>query len=238
MTADITEVRVTFGNGIKREEFGPTKKAEVTITAAVDKGQDGRATLDEISELALRKTAELLGAPRPAEQPLPPTSSASQASPAEAEPQRRTRRTKEQIAADNAAAEAAKQAATNPTGNTPPADEWAGVAAGTDAPAASEQQAADTTQPSGDDTTQKTTAATDDWTASETATITDADLNQHCSTHAARVKDPLKVRGVIAKFNPGTDAFNPDKGGKKFGVSDIPQEQRPSFVKALEDLTA
>lgn len=62
---NITVVTVTFGNAVKREEYGPMKKAEVTIVANVGEGEDGAAALDEISNMALAKVAALLSAPRP-----------------------------------------------------------------------------------------------------------------------------------------------------------------------------
>lgn len=62
---NITVVTVTFGNGVKREEYGPLKKAEVTIVANVGEGEDGSAALDEISNMALAKVAALLSAPKP-----------------------------------------------------------------------------------------------------------------------------------------------------------------------------
>lgn len=65
MQADITSVTVCFGNGIKREEYGPVKKAEVTITASVVQGEEGAVTLATISHLALAKVADLLSAPKP-----------------------------------------------------------------------------------------------------------------------------------------------------------------------------
>jgi hypothetical protein len=127
MTANITTVSVVFGNGIKREDFGPVKKAEVSITAAVDETEDGAVVLAVIGNLALAKVADLLGAPKP--------DTAVSASIAEANaaaggpPARRTRRTAAQIAADEAAA------------------------AGAAAPAASEKPAEDTPTPTGDATT-------------------------------------------------------------------------------------
>jgi hypothetical protein len=63
--ANITSVTVTFGNGLKREEYGPVKKAEVSITASVAEDEDGAAVLSEIGILALAKVAELLSAPKP-----------------------------------------------------------------------------------------------------------------------------------------------------------------------------
>ena len=62
---NITTVSVEFGNGIKREEYGPTKTAKVSITAAVDDKEDGELVLAEISDMAIRKVAQMLDAPKP-----------------------------------------------------------------------------------------------------------------------------------------------------------------------------
>ena len=65
MTADINSITVTFGHGIKREEYGPTKKAEVTLTAAVAAGEDGGKVLDLLASQAMAKVAFMLNAPKP-----------------------------------------------------------------------------------------------------------------------------------------------------------------------------
>lgn len=62
---DITSVTVTFGHGIKREEYGPVKRAEVSITASVADGEMGEAVLASVSAMALAKVAEMLDAPKP-----------------------------------------------------------------------------------------------------------------------------------------------------------------------------
>jgi hypothetical protein len=65
MSADINSVTVCFGNGVKREEYGPVKKAEVTLTASVPEGEDGAVVLAHVSYLAMARVAEMLSAPRP-----------------------------------------------------------------------------------------------------------------------------------------------------------------------------
>ena len=65
MPADVNHISVTFGNGIKREEYGPVKRAEVTIAAAIGAGEDYGVVLDLISSQAIAKVAFLLNAPRP-----------------------------------------------------------------------------------------------------------------------------------------------------------------------------
>lgn len=63
--ANITSVTVAFGNGVKREEYGPVKKAEVSITASVSDQEDGSVVLAHIGQMALAKVAEMLSAPKP-----------------------------------------------------------------------------------------------------------------------------------------------------------------------------
>lgn len=244
MSADITEVRVTFGNGIKREEYGPTKRAEVTITAAVAQGDDGQAALDEISLIALRKTRELLSISGQAIDtglpPVQPTPSvvheqlAASVAETAAEPQRRTRRTKAQIEADNAAAEAAKA---NPSGNTPPADEWGSVAS-TQSDAPSAEAPTEASAPESPVGQPAAASPSDEWSEAGATqpTLTDADLNKLCGEHAARVGDPAKVKTAIQSFKPA-DWKGPAEGGKLFGISNIPAEQRHLFKSALEALT-
>lgn len=219
MPFDISTVTVTFGNGIKREEYGPLKKAEVSITVVVGQGEDGALALNYAGRLAQDKVRELLtiqgsAAAAPAASPADTATPepAVQLGEAQAETQKRTRRTKAQIEADAAAAAAAQL--------TPATETQAETVAPTSeaAPAADE----------------------DEWAAAapETVTITDQELNHTCSVTAERVKDALKVKGTIAKFAPAGDAWDPTKpGGRKFTVNDIPQVQRADFIAQLKALT-
>ena len=65
MTANITSVTVFFENGLKREEYGPTKKSSVSLTAAVAENEDGAIILNVLGAMALAKVADLLSAPQP-----------------------------------------------------------------------------------------------------------------------------------------------------------------------------
>jgi hypothetical protein len=217
--ADISQVQVTFGNGIKREEYGPLKKAEVSIIAIVAQNADGVAALNYISKIAQDKVRELLtiqgqatataAADASPETPAP-TSEAEhpgEAQPlAAAESQRRTRRTKEQIAADAAAA-AAQQ---SPSAEAPASTE-------------TESQAADE----------------DEWSAAapETVTITDAELNSACTDTSKRIGAGAPIKALISTFSPGGDAYDPDKGGRKFAVNDIAPNQRADFIAKLKRLS-
>ena len=65
MPADVNHISVTFGNGIKREEYGPVKKAEVTIGATIADGEDYGVVLDLLTSQAIAKVAFMLDAPKP-----------------------------------------------------------------------------------------------------------------------------------------------------------------------------
>ena len=133
---NITSITVSFGHGVKREDFGPTKKAEVSITVSVDETDDGAAVLDQISGLAMAKVADMLSAPRPdtananvsqvAAQQVVANDSQDQAQPGEP-PARRTRGpNKPKDEPVQQASEEPKPEAT-PTAEAQPAeeDEWA-----------------------------------------------------------------------------------------------------------------
>ena len=221
--ADISQVQVTFGNGIKREEYGPLKKAEVTIIAIVAQNADGVAALNYISKIAQDKVRELLtiqgqapatAAADASPQTPAPTSEAEhpgEAQPlAAAEPQRRTRRTKEQIAADAAAAAHAQSSNAETNAASP-----------------------------GESTSIELPAGEDEWSAAapETVTITDAELNSACTDTSKRIGAGAPIKALIGTFSPGGDAWDPDKGGRKFAVNDIAPNQRADFIAKLKQLS-
>ena len=125
MTADINSITVTFGHGIKREEYGPTKKAEVTLTAAVAAGEDGGKVLDLLASQAMAKVAFMLNAPKP--DTVVSTSIAEANTAGEKPAARRGRPPKDQFSGQVAEAATQEQPA-SPLGAdeadiTPP-DEW------------------------------------------------------------------------------------------------------------------
>lgn len=175
---DINTVSVTFENGVKREEYGPTKKAAVTITAAVDTNEDGAAVLDQISYIAANKVAALLSiagtaAPSVAAAPADPPSQSDQAAGATQQPQVRSRRTKAEMEAARAAEAAGSQSAT------------------TEPQAAEATQQVDTPAPAGDE-----------WDAPAPVHISDGELTQACSEASTRCNDPAKVRSLKEPYNP------------------------------------
>lgn len=128
---DIDHVSLTFGNGVKRAEYDPIKKCEVTISARVGENEDGVVILAQIGTIAIAKVADLLSAPKPE------TSGAvaAAAEPAEeaAPPKRKPGRPpKEKDQFQEQVAESAHEEApaAQPAGVAPPADEeWTAPAA-------------------------------------------------------------------------------------------------------------
>jgi hypothetical protein len=231
MPVDITSVTVMMENGIKREEYGPTRKAAVSLTAAVDKGDDGVVAMNYLGTLVRAKVAEMLGLEAPAAARATLEPAATEAAPA-GETQRRKRRTNAEIAAD----EAAKAGGGSPAVQTEANASTAGAASASGGPAASTDGAA-----SGEEWSEETLPPTssaspgygEDWSdAAPAPAISDADLAMHCSKHAQRLGGGEKVKAAIVSFKP--DAWTQPK----FGVTDIPQDKRPHFVAALEALTA
>ena len=127
---DVNHVSVTFGNGSKREEYGPVKKAEVTIGATIADGEDYGVVLDLLTSQAIAKVAFMLDAPKPSAE----NTAAISAEPAEeaAPPKRRPGRPPKDAAptAEPAPASAAPEtqsetapASQPPSGTAPVADE-------------------------------------------------------------------------------------------------------------------
>lgn len=208
MPVNITNVTVCFGNGVKREEYGPVRKAEVSMTAAVDQGEDGVVAMNYMATLARAKVAEMLGLEAPAaareliEAPEP--------QPGEPVTATRKRRTKAEMEAAASAAGAASAGSAPTGGSTTVDDDWS--------------------------ETEKAPASTaDEWLTEEpkpaASPITDADMAMHCSKTAQKLGGGEKVKAVISSYKPN------DWAKPTFGVSDILQSQRPNFVEKLEALT-
>ena len=124
---DVNHVSITFENGVKREEYGPTKRAVVTIAAAIGDGEDYGAVIDLLTSQAIAKVAFMLDAPKP--QPAE-----VQATPAgEPAPRRPGRPRKEPEAGVPSAEQAPASAAPETQSETapasqPPSDDWSGSA--------------------------------------------------------------------------------------------------------------
>jgi len=211
MPANITSITVCFGNGTKREEYAPIKKAEVTITAAVAEGEDGAVVLSQISHLALAKVADMLSAPRPA------TTAEAQAA-----LQDRDEMLMPEI-------KEAQQAAAG----EPPARR-------TRAPNKPKEEAAPASQPSSPVSEEPKpelilTAqeeAQDEWAAGPDATpVTDQELLSATSKRAGELGAREPIVKLIASFATRTE-------GAPFKVQEIPAAQRKDYLAKLAKLTA
>ena len=175
MTADINSITVTFGHGIKREEYGPTKKAEVTLTAAVAAGEDGGKVLDLLANQAMAKVAYMLDAPKP--DTVVSTSIAEANTAGEKPAARRGRPPKDQFSGQVA------EAASEP-----------------DATSALATAARSMASPLGADEADITPP--DEWsTKTEEAQITDKEILDNTSAAAGRLGDREKVKALINTFN-------------------------------------
>lgn len=175
--ADISEISVEFGNGIKREEYGPTKQAKVRIVAVCDKGQDAIASLNYISRLAQDKVRELLSI-----QGQPTEPAANEAAPAPA--------AEEKVERPTRGRKAASTPALAPVSST---DE-------TSTSADPEPTAAITSQPTSDTAA---AASSDDWEVEAPAqVITDQDLLTSLSAAAERVGSRDPINALLAEFLP------------------------------------
>lgn len=223
MTPNITSVSFTYHNEVKREEYGPIKKAEAAISAAVGESEDGAVILALIANIAEAKVREkLLLSPATGPLASPPISelASSLSTPASlsaaisqaVEAPKRTRRTAAQIAADEAAAAAANQAT-------------------------AEKLEAALSAPQGGPTPSGGEPATaggdgDDWIVGENATeVTDQELLQSCSKRGAELGGRTKIIELI-------DSYRNIPAGPPFKVQMIDQAHRREFLTKLAALTA
>lgn len=231
---DINSVSVTYHDERKREGYGPMKKAEATITATVNAGEDGAAVLDQIAYIATAKVRAMLtieGAqPAPAvvqHVPPPPATAAREpedwgASQAQPSPQAappatpKIRRNADEIARGLTVEQALAERAARAGGSPPPS---AAPAPGTgEAPTEAVAPA-----PSSD-----AGSAGNEWDGPAPVEISDEELNKHCSATAERIGDPIKVRNTKELYNPSP--------GQPFRVVEIPQDKRADFIEKLAAL--
>lgn len=206
---NITSVTVSFENGIKREEYGPTKKAGASITASVAENEDGEAVLARIGELALAQVAALLDAPKPDTISSKSIQAANQQQPeieqsvsqsGEAPPRRGRGRPRKEIA----------EAAAEPQVDNQPQD---GQVVDPDTGPEAEQVA-------------------DEWAAAgDVIEVTDQELLNSLSKRASELGAREPCVKLIASFATRTE-------GPPFKVQEIPQAQRKDFLNKLAALKA
>lgn len=220
MPANINSVTVAFGHGIKREEYGPTKKAEVSITAAVAEDEDGAVILHQLGRLALDKVADLLAAPKPEQYGKPAFQQAAE----QVDAAETYGRSPAMGALSEERAEQERKRVEIAAADPPPARRTRGPNKPKEQPAAE----APAEQPAGE----AVTTETDEWAAgAEDITVTDAELLSATSKRAGELgaRDPIVK--LIATFATRTE-------GAPFKVQEIPQAQRKDYLAKLAALTA
>lgn len=249
----ITSVSFTFENGVKREEYGPTRKASATITAGVDDGENGIKVLYDIANAARARVQDAIGAP----QPPPMTEDIVLNVTVTAALPQNTAPTVGLGNDTSASATAASTASAEETHGQPASEQQS--TGGSDAEpdkrkrrTKAEMEAARAAEaaaknpgieseglPLGEQTSQPgpdgSQASDDPWAVAESeevAKVTDEELTQACAAASQRVGSSDKVKAVIVGYKPTAEW--PE--GKPFSVKDIPGPQRAGFLKALADL--
>lgn len=222
----ITTGTVSVEDGTKaKEEYAPARKVRVDLSFDVPEGGDAAAILDYASQLASQQVQRQLGRAVDPVSQLSPTTAAEQAwSPVE-QP-KRTRRTAEQIRADDAAKAAAAHAAHSVVEDP---DVKAHIEDNKPAADASEVVSDDASEVVSDD------AGDEDWAVeaevsgvADEAPVTDAELNDAVQKKNGELKDPPKIRALIGSFNPDPT--------KVFQLREVPAERRREFLTSLAAL--
>lgn len=227
----ITGGVVSVEDGVKAADFHPSRVVKVIINFDVpeDGSINGQGALDRAANMAHQKVRQLLHqAPEViasrAEEALAkadagiPTGAAGVKLPVDeidariAEgTARRTRRTRAQIDADEAAAKASSSSAASMVDDppTPAADAASVVEPAAETPASSASSS---------------TADVLDWNSVEVAaTVTDAELNSACQTAAQGGVKPDEIKKLIGSYKTKDPWF----------LASIPNEQRQDFLTKL-----
>lgn len=200
----LTAGKITYGRTVQPAQY-ESKKAEVEICfVAADDGSDFDALLKQAGEIAMSKAHEMVGL-----KAAPKAAAASEAKP------ERTKADleREAVAAAANPPKAAEPAAATVRGKRPPAQKKAEEA----------PQIRTNPENRGDGLF----GEEDDFSGDVSpevpvAEITDADLQAACQKKNAAIKNPVAIRGLIAKFG--------------LNMNSIPQDKRAEFLQALEEL--
>lgn len=223
----ITELKIIYGDGVKKEEYGAVRKAEAHLNAIVDEAEDIGAAIEHVARLAINQVNKMIGkAVGTAEGAL------SVETPANG---------KAAIAAKEAAKTAEQKAEVvdkkkpgKPKG-TKAADKKADESVVEDTSA---ESVVDDT--STDATTDDAAAVTDD-DAGEVSfdlegeveaptEITDGDLNSATQKKNTEIGDPVAIKKLIAQYRINPDPKVP------FQLREIPQEKRQDYLDKLAAL--
>lgn len=208
----------------KADQYDVSRKVRVDLSFLVGDGEDYQSIFDRVSEAASNRVASLLG--------KKPTVVAS-APAADAELPRETgtrkpRRTKEQIAADAAAAAAGQGAGADPASMEDPT--------GGEGPTPAVIQLPDSSAGAADPAAlvdEETPVEEIDFDAPIPPKVTDApsdaDLNSAVQKRNAELNDPDLIRGLISSYNP--------EPTKPFQLRQIAADKRAEFLTKLAALT-
>ena len=222
----ITDLKIVYGDGVKKEEFGAIKKAEAHLSAVLDDVDDAATMIEHVARLAIGQVNKMIGkAVTAAEGKLDIVTPS-----ADEKPVNDKAKIAEKEAAD-AKAEKAEVVDKKKPGKEAKADKKADAAAVVEEPATEDPAAVE-------DTSTDASAVTDDDAGevnfdlpevTDTSTeITDADLNSHVQKKNAEIANPTAIRELIATYK--TDPK------KAFQLREIPQEKRQEFLDKLAEL--
>jgi hypothetical protein len=221
--AQVTGGLVSIEDGIKKaEEYAPPRKVRVELSFGVGEGETFETIFDTVSQAAANRVASLLGGTA-----LNVVAGPTADTPA-GEPQRRTRRTKAQIEAD----EAARKAGASQTGDAggvqtsdDPTDGADPVIHLPDETAEDDFSIEPEPETPAEESFDIEPAAEDP----KAEAITDADLNSAVQKKNAEIANPNAIRALIGGYNPDPKSA--------FQLRQIPPEKRPEFLTKLGALT-
>lgn len=219
--AQVTHGLVSVEDGKKAaEEYAPARKVRVDLGFSVGEGEDFQSIFDTVSQAAVNRVAALLG-----------TSALQVVGGTEAAPAgTRVRRTKAQIAADEAAA-AAGAKVEDPTGGEESVIHLTDASAVED-PSAVGEPGAPTTGGAGDAQTSGDASDMSEFDIPGEPLvvdpITDADLNSAVQKKNGELGAPNLIRELIGSYNPDPT--------KPFQLRQIPADKRPEFMHKLGEL--
>jgi len=216
---DVNHVSITFGNGVKREEYGPTKRAEVTIAAAIGDGEDYGAVIDLLTSQAIAKVAFMLDAPKPTTVAVAATEPALEGE--QQPPKRRPGRPPK----DTFSAQVAESASDTSASVTPASTASAEATPG---PQQSSQQSGAGAAPA-----PASQPPSDDWSGSAPE-ISDEQILKATSAKAQEHGNDPEFRKKISLL---IGTFDPNNGqGPQFKVQSIGQPQRQDYLTKLAAL--
>jgi len=205
---------VSYEDGVKTvegDQFSPTRKVKVELNFALEEGGDDQdaavnAVLDKAQLFVTRKLG--LSAPTAAATRRKPDSGTPAVTPA---------RTKEDLAREAGVAEGSKPGPKRTGASQAPTADPAAVVEPDPAAVAA---------------TVAPTAQEDEFSVPATLVVTpvsDDALNSEVQRVNQKLKDPVKIRGLVAEFKPADWT-------QQFTLRDIPQAQRQEFLTKLKNL--